>query len=117
MARGGPRTASGKEIVSLNAVRHGITSAQIVIPGLEREEDWLAFRQDLVEALAPEGALEKDLAEHVAATAWRRRRVPRHEAQMIAVGLERVPQEFARLAAWRDAPRTGEEARDTLDRT
>ncbi len=117
MARGGPSTDSGKAVVSLNAVRHGITSARVAIPSLEREEDWLAFREHFIEALAPEGALEEDLAEHVAATAWRRRRIPLHEAQMIAVGLERVPQEFARLAAWRDAPRTGEEARDTLDRT
>ncbi len=114
MAGGGPRTAGGKAVVSLNAVRHGITSARVAIPGFEREEDWRAFRQDFVEALAPEGALEEDLAEHVAATAWRRRRIPHHEAQLIAAGIERVPQEFAKLAAWSNAPRSVEDARDEV---
>ena len=40
MAKGGPATESGKEIVRWNATRHGIRSPAPMVPGLEQPEDW-----------------------------------------------------------------------------
>jgi hypothetical protein len=39
IARGGPVTQEGKEMVRWNATRHGIRSPAPVVPGVERNED------------------------------------------------------------------------------
>ena len=53
---GGPKTAAGKAAVSRNAVKHGITSASPVIPGMESDEEWQAYRSGIIESLEPEGS-------------------------------------------------------------
>ena len=53
---GGPKTKAGKAIVSRNAVKHGITSASPVIPGMESDEEWQAYRSGIIESLEPEGS-------------------------------------------------------------
>ena len=77
---GGPKTKAGKLAVSRNAVKHGIYSFHsVVIEGIETEEDWDRFRDGIVEYLAPEGVLEEELAESIALTRWRLRRVTHAE--------------------------------------
>ena len=39
LAKGGPATQEGKEVVRWNATRHGIRSPAPVVPGIERTED------------------------------------------------------------------------------
>ena len=41
---GGPSTQEGKEVVRWNATRHGISSPQPVVPGLERRPPSFAPR-------------------------------------------------------------------------
>ncbi len=94
MSKPGPRTKTGKEIIRLNAVRHGVLSTTPVIPGLEHEEDWEAHRTGLFSSLAPEGHLEMALAERVALQLWRLQRVARYEREVIAVWQERVPEDL-----------------------
>src|SRR5687768_16821256 len=90
MAKGGPKTAAGKAAVRHYAVQHGILSSTPVVPFLEREEDWHAFRYEMLTSLAPNGALESALAERIVTTLWRLRRVERFEAQVISVDQDRV---------------------------
>jgi hypothetical protein len=69
--------------VSRNALRHGLRSEDIVSLQ-EAIDDWEEFLLEIVDALAPNGALEGELAERVASLLWRLRRVPRAEAEQIA---------------------------------
>ncbi len=117
MPKRGPKTASGRAAVRFNAVKHGIFSHHAVVPGLESDDDWALFRQNLLLALAPEGAAETLLAEDVVSAAWRLRRVTRGEAQIIAVSMEHVERDYARTAAYGGAPESVAEAESIVEAT
>ena len=85
---GGPKTKAGKAAVSRNAVKHGITSASPVIPGMESDEEWQAYRSGIIESLEPEGRLETVLAVRIAELLWRFDRVIRYETSVTAKGVE-----------------------------
>lgn len=101
----GPRTPEGKAIAARNALKHGLTAREVVTVG-ERPEDFEAFRAGLVARLAPVGELEAELAERIAASAWRLRRVVRLEALMLSnphrpvPGFEEEEEEPHTLRAW-----------------
>jgi hypothetical protein len=78
-----------------NALRHGLTSAALVIPGVESDDEWESHRESIVADLSPVGGTESTLAERIAALAWRLRRVERYESVAIAVGRERVDHDVA----------------------
>ena len=59
------KSGAGRTVARFNAATHGLTAETPVIPGVERQEDWNAFRA-AGRALAPVGALEAELAECVA---------------------------------------------------
>ena len=98
---GGPTTQNGKQIVRWNATRHGISSPQPVVPGLEKQEDWESHRDGIMENLSPVGHLEVTLAERVALLSWRLHRVTRYETQSIAVSQEQVEEDIHRMARLR----------------
>ena len=53
----GPTTPKGKAIAKMNALRHGLTAQEILIPGEQREQfDELLER--LAEEFEPNGAIE-----------------------------------------------------------
>ncbi len=54
---GGPKTEGGKEVTRWNATRHGISSPEPVVPGLEKREDWEEHRRGILENLSPVGLL------------------------------------------------------------
>jgi hypothetical protein len=95
MAKGGPATESGKDVVCWNATRHGIRSPAPVVPGLENPEDWEEHRTGVLESLSPEGHLENVLAERVTLMSWRLRRVTRYERETIALSQERIEEDLA----------------------
>ena len=83
----GPRTEEGKARSSRNAVRHGLTSKQLVIaPGQEEEFDEL--HDALLEQLAPEGALEMNLFNMLIHAAWNLQRFRTLEAQLVTNDFE-----------------------------
>lgn len=86
MRGGGPKTAEGKAIVATNAVTHGLTSKELVLPG-ERKADLTALRQSLLADLNPVGSLETLLVERAALCLWRLRRVLRFEAGFMGNGM------------------------------
>ena len=77
----GPCTADGKARVASNALKHGLTGKQIVLPN-ENSEDFDAFKVGLASDLNPQGELEEVLVEKIAADFWRLRRVPVLEAAL-----------------------------------
>jgi hypothetical protein len=75
----GPRTPEGKAAVRLNALRHGLRSEEILLPGEDKE----ALREldaYLRAELQPVGELENLLIDRVVAAYWRLRRLGRVEA-------------------------------------
>ncbi len=97
----GPITAAGKQISKLNSFKHGLSGHTIVLPSEDMNlyED---FRTGLIEALAPLGAHEQQLAQRIADTNWRLNRIPAHEANLFALAqLEPLPEH---LAALEDSP-------------
>ena len=95
MAKGGPTTEEGKEVVRWNAAQHGIRSPAPVVPGIEKAEDWEAHGAGVLESLKPEGHLETVLAERVALLSWRLHRVTRYETESIALYQERTEDDLA----------------------
>jgi hypothetical protein len=87
---GGPSTPEGKAIVSMNATRHGLRAAALVIPGVESEHEWESFHEDVIDSLAPDGAVELALASRIAELMWRIRRVPHAERSFIAEEQRRI---------------------------
>src|SRR5262249_12206884 len=79
----GPRTAEGKARSSRNALTHGLTAQEIVIPG-EDVAAYRSFEQQLIDDLQPNGSCELELITRLAATYWRFRRIPRFEAALMA---------------------------------
>ena len=57
---GGPSTQEGKEVVRWNATRHGISSPQPVVPGLERRPPSFAPRYWLDRLAEREAELAKE---------------------------------------------------------
>ena len=81
----GPRTPSGKAKVSPNALKHGLTARDVVLPG-ENPDDFESFRADLMASLDLEGTLENALGEMIVDYLWRLRRVPIFEATLFKRG-------------------------------
>jgi hypothetical protein len=66
----GPRTEEGKRVSALNARRHNLTGQVTAMTDADRiMHD--AFSAAIVESLAPEGAMETQLAQRVATDSWR----------------------------------------------
>src|SRR6266404_4381395 len=87
----GPKTAEGRAMSKLNAVKHGILTAQVVVQGLrvrERRKDFQELRQRLWEELAPVGTVEEMLVDRIATAHWRMRRALMAEAGEIVLSVD-----------------------------
>jgi hypothetical protein len=75
----GPKTPEGKAAVRLNALRHGLLTQQILLPG--EDEDVLRELDERLRAeLQPVGELENLLVDRIIAAYWRLWRLGRVEA-------------------------------------
>jgi hypothetical protein len=79
----GPKTPEGKAANRLNAVKHGLLSEQVLLPG-EDEEALRELSEHLRAELQPVGYLEDLLVERIIAAYWRLRRLGRVEAGIFA---------------------------------
>jgi hypothetical protein len=104
LAKGGPATHEGKEVVRWNATCHGIRSPAPVIPGVEKAEDWEEHCEGVLESLSPEGHLETVLAERVALLSWRLHRVTRYETEATTLYHERVEEDLAKERRFESGP-------------
>jgi len=75
----GPKTRAGKAESKKNAMKHGLLAEEVVV----RDEDPVEFAsalESLFDEFQPQGSLEEQLVERVAACMWRLRRIYRVEA-------------------------------------
>jgi hypothetical protein len=79
----GPKTPEGKAAVRLNALRHGILSREILLPG-EDEEALRELGEHLRAELQPVGELENLLVDRIISAYWRLKRLARVEAGIFA---------------------------------
>ncbi len=69
----GPKTAQGKQVARMNALKHGLQAERVVIPG-EDPEEFDALYQSLEEDYQPVGSREGLLVERIADCTWRLQR-------------------------------------------
>jgi hypothetical protein len=81
----GPRTPAGKDAVRLNALRHGLLSQEVLLPG-EDGEALQELGERLRAELQPVGELENLLVEQIIADFWRLRRLHQVEVGIFAWG-------------------------------
>ena len=79
----GPKTPEGKAAVRHNALRHGLLSRDILLPG-EDEDALRELGEHLWDELQPVGALESVLVNRVISSTWRLQRLGRVEAGIFA---------------------------------
>jgi hypothetical protein len=81
----GPKTCVGKANSSLNAVKTGLTGRTVLLPS----DDAAAYERHVhayFDDLQPVGQREIDLAQSIAETAWRLKRIPCLESAIFAQG-------------------------------
>ena len=78
----GPRTDSGKQRSSLNALRHGLTAASAVLPS-EDQAAFDAHRRGFFDEYQPATPTETQLVQELADTSWRLNRIPLLEADLL----------------------------------
>jgi hypothetical protein len=79
----GPRTESGKQRSSLNALRHGLTARTAVLP-TEDPEAYQRHIQQFLDEYQPANSTETQLVHEIANTAWRLNRIPFLEAELFS---------------------------------
>jgi hypothetical protein len=75
----GPRTPEGKDAVRLNALKHGLLSQEVLLPG-EDDEALRELGERLGAELQAAGELENLLVDRITAALWRLRPLGRVEA-------------------------------------
>jgi hypothetical protein len=91
----GPRTETGKQRSSRNAITHGLTAATAVLP----TEDAAAYQrhiQQFLDEYRPATPTETHLVHELANIAWRQNRIPLLEAALLNRGAN-PPSEQARI--------------------
>ena len=78
----GPKSPAGKARSASNALKHGLLTRDVLMPG-EKAKELMAFREEMMAELAPQGELEEFLADRVVESAWRLRRAGRMERQIV----------------------------------
>jgi hypothetical protein len=74
----GPKSDEGKEKSSMNALRHGLTAEQAVLPH-ENEDDYEKLREGLLQSYAPQDPAELAIVEELVNANWRLLRLHRVE--------------------------------------
>jgi hypothetical protein len=99
----GPRTAAGKAAARMNALKHGLAGAAVVLPG-EDDAGFAALESDLVARFQPEGEMEREAVREMAAGLWRLGRAPRAEVAALVANADEDEFAEAPLAATLGAP-------------
>ncbi len=78
----GPRTREGKRRVSRNALKHGLSASQVLMPG-EDQAEFERLRDGFVDVLDPRDEVELALVRQMVSAEWRLRRIDRLEASTV----------------------------------
>lgn len=79
----GPRTATGMETASLNAITHGLSSQKKLLPW-ESQAEFDRLEEAMLKELKPHGEMERLFAQRVILNAWRLERAAAYEAKVIS---------------------------------
>lgn len=114
----GPKSVEGKLSSKFNAVRHGLTAQQIVIPGEDPTEFEELYRS-LIKELGPHGEMESQLVERIATSMWRLRRITIVEAgifayESLALNAKRAAATIEQLTVTENIPDLGELEETTI---
>jgi hypothetical protein len=85
----GPITPEGRAAVRLNALQHGFTAAEIILPTVEEKVDFEQFRFAFEQEYKPVGPTEEVLVEDIVTARWRLTRIRKMEPGFFALGLQR----------------------------
>lgn len=80
----GPVTATGRSVSRMNALKHGLNAASVIISG-EDPQEFETLRNRLIEEFQPNSHIDEQLVEHLAVMLWRLRRVSTFEAAIVAL--------------------------------
>ena len=98
----GPKTPEGRAAVRMNALKHGFTAAEIILPTVEEKIDFEQFRFAFEADLQPVGPVEQVLVEDIVISRWRLNRIRKMEPGFFSLRLEvmndRIQDDFAHLA-------------------
>ena len=86
----GPVTPEGKSNSSMNALKHGLRARKAILLPNETEEDYMVVRKAMLYDLDPRGMAECIIADIVIDSAWRLRRIPTFETQVLAYSQNRI---------------------------
>lgn len=78
----GANTIEGKQIVSSNALKHGLFSQRLILTD-ESLDDYALLVDGLINSLNPVGTLEQLLVEKIAVATWKQLRLTRAESASI----------------------------------
>lgn len=78
----GPKSLIGKQRASQNAVKHGLLSKGLIIPG-EKASAYGEFRNGIFDSLKPKGTMESLLADKIVNFSWRLRRAVLAESLLL----------------------------------
>jgi hypothetical protein len=84
----GPTTPEGRAAVRMNALKHGFTAAEIILPTVEEEIDFEQFRFAFEEEYHPVGPTEEVLVEDMVVSRWRLNRIRKMEPGFFALRLQ-----------------------------
>jgi len=92
----GPTSEAGKLQTAGNAVKHGILSQRLILPG-EDQQDFIRLQDDLRLSLRPVGALELILVEKIATVIWKQKRLTAANSASIQLATRSEKHEVRRL--------------------
>jgi hypothetical protein len=84
----GPITPEGRAAVRLNALKHGLTAAEVILPTTEDKLEFEQFQASFVEECQPVGPIEQVLVEDIVINRWRMTRVRKMEPGFFALRLQ-----------------------------
>jgi hypothetical protein len=84
----GPITPEGRAAVRHNALKHGFTAAEIILPTVEEQIDFQQFRLAFEQEYRPVGPTEEVLIEDMVAARWRLNRIRKMEPGFFALRRE-----------------------------
>jgi hypothetical protein len=112
---GGPKTAEGKKRCSMNAIRHGLLSAAVVLAN-EDPDEFEHFRRSYIETFEPVGFLELEILDDMVLAKWRLRRIITTQTAAIDDEADRLRIEEQRKIAGLDEPTITHRAISNLEK-
>ena len=86
----GPITPEGRAAVRHNALKHGFTAAEIILPTVEEKIDFEQFRAAFEAEHQPVGPTEEVLVEDIVVSRWRLNRIRKMEPGFFAKNLQNL---------------------------